>query len=94
MPARARPKSAVPGWAPSILTKRRANSAAQKLPMVETAALGDIVEAAGGAAASVLPGVLADVVRTLSVDAGDLVNLQPSVVGLVRLGVCSAFFKC
>lgn len=57
--------------------------------MVETAALGDFVEAVGGVAASVLPGVLGDVVRTLAGDAGSLVDLEPSTASLVRLGVRS-----
>ena len=57
--------------------------------MVETAALGDFVEAVGCATASVLPGVLGDVVRTLAGGAGSLVDLEPSAPGLVRLGVRS-----
>jgi hypothetical protein len=57
--------------------------------MQEASALGDIVEAAGSAAAGLLPGALGDIMRTLAGDAGELVNLQPTTVGLVRLGVRS-----
>lgn len=70
--------------------KRSVHSAVRTVSMLETAALGELVEATGGAAAGLLPDLLGDVVRTLSKDAGALVSLEPSFNGLVRLGVSSS----
>lgn len=80
----------LPYWTPRVPGKRGAHSVGRTASMVETAALGDIVSAAGGVAASLMPGVLGDIVRTLTGDARDLVELNPSFIGLVRLGVRSA----
>jgi hypothetical protein len=75
-------------WTASVpIGKRSVHSAHGTVSMQEAAALGDFVQAAGSAAAGVLPGALGDIMLTLAGDAGDLVDLQPSVVGLVRLGV-------
>jgi hypothetical protein len=78
----------LPCWTASVPSgKRRQHSAHRTVRMQETSALGDVVEAAGSVVAGVLPGALGDIMRTLAGDAGDLVNLQPSTIGILRLGV-------
>lgn len=59
------------------------------MPVAETALIGSIVESAASSLPSAVPGVVA----TVMMDAGNLIDLQPTFPGVIRLCVCPGTHK-
>lgn len=55
------------------------------MPIADTALIGSVVKSAAYSLPSAVPGIVA----TVLVDTGNLLELQPTFPGLVRLCVCS-----